>query len=73
MPAGRSVPLTDVGNQSPRGIVGQYHRVVAADHDWHAKKIVSSIKNCMNITETYCEWLYSSGSNGLGRNFCLDP
>ena len=69
VPVGRSVPLTAVENKFSRGIVGQYQRVVAADHNWHAEKIVPSIKNRMNITETAVKLLYSGGPNGLGRIF----
>ena len=69
VPVGRSVPLADVGNKSDRGIVGQYQIVVAADRYWHADKMVPSVKNHINITETDGESLYSGGTNGLGRIF----
>ena len=66
-PVCRSVPLAAAGKQYARGIVGQDQRVVAADHDWRAEKMVPSVTNCMNITETAGKFLYSGGSNGLGR------
>ena len=67
MLACRSVPLAAVGKQSARGIVGHYQRVVAMDHDWRYQKMVPSVKNYMNITETSNKSLYNGGPNGLGR------
>ena len=69
MPVVRSVPFAAVGKQYSRGIVGQYQRVVAADHDCHAEKMVPSFTNRMNITETSDESLYSGGPNGLCHIF----
>ena len=71
MLACRSVPLAAVGKLSDRRIVVQDKIVVAADHDWHAEKMVTSVTNRMHITETYGESLYSDGPNGLGRIFVL--
>ena len=67
VPVGRSVPLDAIGKQSDRRIVGQDQRVVAVDHDWRYQKMVHSITNCMNITETSNKSLYNGGPNGLGR------
>ena len=69
VPVGRSVPIADIGKKSARGIVGQYQRVIAANQDWHAEKMVPYITNCMNITETADKLLYSGVPNGLGLIF----
>ena len=71
MSVGTSVPLTDVTNKSSRAIVGQDQRLIAADHDWDAEKVITSITLRMNITETYDISIYSDGTNGLGIIFVL--
>ena len=69
MPVGRSVTVADVRKKSGRGIVGQYPRVIDTNNDWNAEKMVPSITNRMNITETADKLLYSGGTNGPGRIF----
>ena len=48
---GRSVPISDVTQQSNRAIVGQYQIVITADHDWNDEKAIPSVTLRMNITE----------------------
>ena len=62
-----SVLLAAVGKQYSRGIVGQDQRVVSADNNWHAEKMVPSVANRMSTTEKSGKSLYSGGPNGLGR------
>ena len=71
MPIGRSVALAAVGKQYDRGIFGQDQRVVAADQDWHADKMVPFVMNRMNITEKDGKSIYSGRPNGLGCIFVL--
>ena len=62
-PVGRLVPLDDFTKKSTREIVGKDQRVIAAYHDWNAKKVIPSITLHMNITETAGEYLYTGGTN----------
>ena len=62
---GRSVPLSDVTQQSFREIVGQYQIFITADHDWNYERVIPSVTLRMDTTQTYGKSLYSGGPNGI--------
>ena len=68
---GRSVPLSDVTQQSTGAIVGQYQIFITADHDWNYERVIPSVTLRMDITETDGKSLYSGGPNGICRIFLL--
>ena len=66
---GRSVPLSDVTQQSNRAIVGQYQMVITTYHDWNDDKARPSVTLRINVTETDGKSIYSGGANGICRIF----
>ena len=66
---GRSVPLSDVTQQSTGAIVGQYQIFITADHDWNYERVIPSVTLRMDITQTYGKSLYSGGTNVPGYIF----